>query len=173
MQGNLPKGTQMGLHKSYQKSRVQNSIAVPCRRVGGSARKGAAHGMRQAADTCGKIPVPECRERGMLTGCVGIRQVQCGKSDTPSREAMEWSEAAVRGRTPPARSVHTAVYLPEQQKMLVFGGYSPPLSPRLHGRARVLSCGKPATPCGLSPGEDSERPGLGGRGLWGARVAML
>ncbi|CAE7314088.1 DRC7, partial [Symbiodinium sp. CCMP2456] len=37
--------------------------------------------------------------------------------------AMEWSEAAVKERTPPTRKHHAAVYLPEQQKMLVFGGF--------------------------------------------------
>ncbi|CAE7444340.1 unnamed protein product, partial [Symbiodinium sp. CCMP2456] len=36
--------------------------------------------------------------------------------------AMEWSEAAVKGKNPPKRARHAAVYLPEQQKMLVFGG---------------------------------------------------
>ncbi|CAE7662675.1 DRC7, partial [Symbiodinium microadriaticum] len=36
---------------------------------------------------------------------------------------MEWSEAAVTGKSPPARFDHTAVFLPEQHKMLVFGGY--------------------------------------------------
>ncbi|CAE7449565.1 DRC7, partial [Symbiodinium microadriaticum] len=36
--------------------------------------------------------------------------------------AMEWSEAAVNGSTPPVRGEHTAVYLAEHQQMLVFGG---------------------------------------------------
>ncbi|CAE7900138.1 DRC7, partial [Symbiodinium microadriaticum] len=38
-------------------------------------------------------------------------------------KAMQWSEAAVKGSAPPARGSHTAIYLPERQQMLVFGGY--------------------------------------------------
>ena len=73
-------------------------------------------------------------------------------SDTPSFEAMEWSEAEVKGSTPPGRRSHTAVYLPEREQMLVYGGQGAPLSLRPRGRARVLFCGKPATPCSLSRG---------------------
>ena len=84
-------------------------------------------------------------------------------SDTPSFEAMEWSEAAVKGSTPPGRRSHTAIYLPEREQMLVFGGYGAPLSPRPRGRARVplLSESLPR-PRSLSRGRDGKRTGPGG-----------
>ena len=78
---------------------------------------------------------------------------------------MEWSEAAVTGKSPPARFDHTAVFLPEQHKMLVFGGYGAPLSLRPRGCARVplLSESLPR-PRSLSRGEGHKSTGpRGGR----------
>ena len=79
---------------------------------------------------------------------------------------MEWSEAAVTGKSPPARFDHTAVFLPEQHKMLVFGGYGAPLSLRPRGCARVplLSESLPR-PRSLSRGEETANaPAPGGDG---------
>ncbi|CAE7621769.1 unnamed protein product, partial [Symbiodinium microadriaticum] len=83
-------------------------------------------GPRQKGLSTNAWPSQKTPARGGLGAAwelVSWQQIPVGRFLCPSakREAMEWSEAAVKGRTPPARYNHAAVYLPEQQKMLVFG----------------------------------------------------
>ncbi|CAE7837713.1 FAP50 [Symbiodinium sp. CCMP2592] len=86
---------------------------------------------------------------------------------------MEWKAAEVKGTPPPKRQSHTAVYAPELQQMLVFGGSDgPPLSPR----GRVAAQGpflRKARALPPSAEEETNAPALVGTVLSGARVAML
>ena len=107
----------------------------------------------------------------MLSGCVGSGRVKCGRRDTPSCEAMEWQLAEVKGTPPPVRRWHTAIYAAELQKMLVFGGLGPPLSPRGRLAAQGPFFWKACVQC--SAEEETDAPALEGTGLCRARVCML
>ena len=143
----------------------------------GRTRNAGAHLTRQAASARRKVPEPPVKERGMLSGCVGSGRVKCGRRDTPSCEAMEWQLAEVKGTPPPDRGYHTAVYAAELQKMLVFGGISPPLSPRGRVAAQGPFFRKACVQCSAEVA--AQAPALGGDGplssqsMHALRVALL
>ena len=130
----------------------------------GRTRNAGAHLTRQAASARRKVflsPRSKREECSRDVGCVGSRRVKCGRSDTPSCEAMEWQLAEVKETPPPARYFHTAIYAAELQKMLVFGGAdSPLLSPRGRVAAQGPFFRKACVRC--SAGEEADAPALGG-----------